>query len=130
MAMTVREIKEWLDGLEDGRLVGVDDGGLCLEVVGNPETYCEIGGIPDGDDDESEDVEEPDARPSPRNLAACYRLASQQVKKAEKIMNRTHEGVPIYLELPEGSEPLTVCWLYDVNLREIGTVTPAQAIKL
>lgn len=51
MAMTVREIKEWLNTLQDDDLVGVDEGGLCLELVGDPESYCEIGGIPEEEED-------------------------------------------------------------------------------
>lgn len=50
MAMTVREIKEWLNTLRDDDVVGVDEGGLCLEVARDPETYCEIGGMPDEDE--------------------------------------------------------------------------------
>lgn len=50
MAMSVGEIKEWLDTLDDEDEVGVDEGGLCLLVVDKPDTYCEIGGLPEGDD--------------------------------------------------------------------------------
>jgi len=51
MAMTVREIKEWLNTLQDDDLVGIDDGGLCLEVAEDPGTYCEIGGLPEEEED-------------------------------------------------------------------------------
>lgn len=47
MAMSVSEIKDWLNTLEDDTLVGVNDDGLALEVVGDPYTYCEVGGIPE-----------------------------------------------------------------------------------
>ena len=47
MAMQVTEIREWLNALNDGDYVGVNDGGLCLEVDGNKEIYLEIGGIPE-----------------------------------------------------------------------------------
>ena len=47
MTMEVREIKEWLDTLSDDDVVGIDDGGLCLQVVGDPEPYLEVGGMPD-----------------------------------------------------------------------------------
>jgi hypothetical protein len=50
MAMSVAEIREWLDTLNENDLVGVDEGGLCLEVVDNPGVYLEIGGIPEGED--------------------------------------------------------------------------------
>ncbi len=51
MAMPVKEIREWLDTLNDDDLVGVDDGGLSLQVVDDPGSYCEIGGIPEEDED-------------------------------------------------------------------------------
>lgn len=47
MAMSVEEIREWLDTLNENDLVGVDDGGLALRVVGDDESYCEIGGMPE-----------------------------------------------------------------------------------
>ena len=47
MAISVSEIKEWLNTLPADALVGVDDGGLCLRVVGDHIPYCEIGGLPD-----------------------------------------------------------------------------------
>jgi hypothetical protein len=46
MAMTVSEIKEWLDSLPADALVGIDDGGLALQQIG-AEAYLEIGGIPE-----------------------------------------------------------------------------------
>jgi hypothetical protein len=52
MAMPVRKIREWLDSLRDDQEVGVDEGGLCLEVVDAPEEYLEVGGLPE---DEEED---------------------------------------------------------------------------
>jgi len=52
MAMSVQEIKEWLNTLEDADEVGIDEGGLCLRVVSNTETYCEIGGIPEDSETE------------------------------------------------------------------------------
>jgi hypothetical protein len=54
MAMRVDEIMEWLKTLREDDLVGVDDGGLMLEVVDNSAEYLEIGGLPlEGDDHES-----------------------------------------------------------------------------
>lgn len=53
MAMSVAEIRDWLSSLSDADLVGVDDGGLCLRVVGREEeVWCEIGGLPEGEPDE------------------------------------------------------------------------------
>ena len=45
--MTVREIREWLDGLHEDEEVGIDEGGLCLRVVNREaEEWLEIGGLP------------------------------------------------------------------------------------
>ncbi len=54
MSMDVKEIKDWLDTLDPDDGVGVDEGGLCLVVEGEPDCYLEIGGIP-LPEDESED---------------------------------------------------------------------------
>lgn len=54
MAATVKELKEWLDGLPDNKLVAIDDGGLAL-VIQEPGKDCsawpyfEMGGIRDLD---------------------------------------------------------------------------------
>ena len=48
MAMIVTEIKEWLDSLPPGALVGIDDGGLALQQVG-AEAYLEIGRMPENE---------------------------------------------------------------------------------
>lgn len=52
MTMLVSEVKEWLNSLSDDDAVGVNDDGLALELVGDPGVYCEIGGIPDDDEEE------------------------------------------------------------------------------
>lgn len=44
MAMKAKKIKEWLNTIDENAEVGIDDGCLCLCVVGEP-TYLEIGGI-------------------------------------------------------------------------------------
>ncbi len=53
MAMPVQDIQAWLNTLPHDAAVGVNDGGLCLEVVDDPDTWLEIGGIPlpDGEED-------------------------------------------------------------------------------
>ncbi len=51
MAMSKSEILEWLNGLEGDPEIGVDEGGLILLVVGNDEAYCEIGGLPEEEED-------------------------------------------------------------------------------
>lgn len=58
MAMSVRDLKEWLDGLPSDAEVGVDEDGLCLRVVKPPEddrfeeqAYCEVGGLPEDEED-------------------------------------------------------------------------------
>jgi hypothetical protein len=45
--MTVRAIREWLDTLSLDEGVAIDDGGLALVVVGDEETFLEVGGLPD-----------------------------------------------------------------------------------
>ena len=56
MAMTVKEITEWLNGISDKNHVAVDEGGLCLVEVESLDdehthpyfyNYLDIGGIPD-----------------------------------------------------------------------------------
>ena len=54
MAMSVKEIKEWLNTLNENDAVGVDDGGLCLQSFNDPDAYLEIGGMPDEEDEEDE----------------------------------------------------------------------------
>ena len=135
MAMPVSEIREWLDTLNDDDQVGVDDGGLCLQVVDDSASYCEIGGIPEEEEgEEAEDEPDPPRPlapwPSPRNLASCFHLNPAQVEKVEKIMNRSHEGIPAYMELPEGPGEVNVCWIYGRDLLEIGTITPEEAFRL
>lgn len=49
MATPVGEIRDWLAEFDDSTLVGVDDGGLTLRVVGRDE-YLEIGGSDGGSD--------------------------------------------------------------------------------
>jgi hypothetical protein len=46
MAERKEELIEWLEELQDGVMVGVDDGGLTLRVVGE-NAYYEIGGLPE-----------------------------------------------------------------------------------
>ena len=115
--------------MNDDDLVGVDDGGLCLQVVDDSGSYCEIGGLPE--EEEGDEAEEGSApRPSPRNLASCFQLNPVQVEKVQKIMNRSHEGIPAYMELPEGPGEVNVCWIYGRDILEIGTITPAEAFRL
>lgn len=47
MAIPVREITEWLEGLDEDQLVGVDEDGLTLQAVEDPDIYLEVGGIPE-----------------------------------------------------------------------------------
>ena len=123
MAMHVSEIMDWLKTLNGEQLVGVDEGGLCLRVFGSPEPYCEIGGMPE----EEDEANEPDTRFSPRNLAACYPLNTAQILKVNKMIGTTDAR---FMEMPEGPGEAKVCWIYNTFLREIGTITPAQAFKL
>jgi len=59
MAMSVRELKRWINTLDEDNAVAVDDGGLTLvELDENGETgaYHEVGGIPLEDEDEFDGV--------------------------------------------------------------------------
>lgn len=49
MAVTVKELKEWLATLPETELVGIDEGGLILETELS-DAYIEIGGFPDEED--------------------------------------------------------------------------------
>ena len=55
MATKVRDLRAWLNGLDGDASVGIDDGGLALQVLGDEENYYEVGGIPlpAPDDEES-----------------------------------------------------------------------------
>jgi hypothetical protein len=46
MAETKKDLLAWLSSIPHGALIGIDDGGLCLHVVGNEASF-EIGGMPD-----------------------------------------------------------------------------------
>lgn len=52
MAETVKDIKEWLDNFNPNEHVGIDEGGLSLRIVEDMYCYFEIGGIPEGIEDE------------------------------------------------------------------------------
>lgn len=47
MAMKVSELKNWLSTLPNKAEVGIDEGGLQLQVVGNEDVYVEVGGLPE-----------------------------------------------------------------------------------
>jgi hypothetical protein len=44
--MRSKEIQDWLDTLGDDAEVAIDDGGLMLVLVDNPDVYLEVGGVP------------------------------------------------------------------------------------
>jgi hypothetical protein len=46
MAVTVRELEEWLRNFDPDTEVGIDEGGLTLCVVQKLDAYYEIGGLP------------------------------------------------------------------------------------
>ena len=49
MSIKAEELKQWINSLPSGTSIGIDEGGLTLQVVGNPEVYLEIGGLPEED---------------------------------------------------------------------------------
>ena len=47
MAVTARELREWLDGMPDTALIGIDEDGMTLLSSGDGYyDYYEIGGMP------------------------------------------------------------------------------------
>jgi len=44
--MTKTQLATWLDALPEDAEIGIDDGGLCLQVFSSDE-YLEIGGLPE-----------------------------------------------------------------------------------
>lgn len=79
MSLTAKELKEWINSLPSGTSVGIDEGGLTLQVVGNPEVYLEIGGLPEDEDGtiycqacESDVKDEPHNRTSIADHARCF----------------------------------------------------------
>lgn len=55
MAMTVREIRQWLSHLEAEDEICIDDGGLAIQLVDDPGVYLEVGGDPRFNEDPVED---------------------------------------------------------------------------
>jgi hypothetical protein len=49
MSIPVSELKRWAATLDDVDHVGIDEGGLTLQVVGY-DIYLEVGGIPEEDE--------------------------------------------------------------------------------
>lgn len=45
MVMTARDIRAWIETVPDDAEVGINDDGMCLEVVGS-DAYLEVGGLP------------------------------------------------------------------------------------
>lgn len=58
MAIPAKDLIHWLNSLPLNANVGVDDGGLTLQVIDNPQTYIEVGGIPTDEEDVDDDNEE------------------------------------------------------------------------
>jgi len=46
MAMMARDVKEWLDTVQPDSAVAIDDGGLRLVEVRDPDCWLEVGGLP------------------------------------------------------------------------------------
>lgn len=57
MAMTAKEIKEWLATIDDEKMVAIGEDLMSLVVKGE-KSYCEIGGIPVAKKGIAEDFEE------------------------------------------------------------------------
>jgi len=46
MSIPVSELRRWLETIPNDEEVGIDDDGLSLQVVGDSQTYLEVGGLP------------------------------------------------------------------------------------
>ena len=44
MAISKEELQNWLSTIPDNSQVGIDEGGICIEMVDNSNIYLEIGG--------------------------------------------------------------------------------------
>jgi hypothetical protein len=49
MAIDANSIIKWLNSLPINTSVGIDEGGLALQVVDHPDVYLEVGGLPEND---------------------------------------------------------------------------------
>lgn len=47
MAVSKKELQRWVNTLPDNAQVGIDEGGLTLQVVDDKDTYYEVGGLPE-----------------------------------------------------------------------------------
>lgn len=45
MAMTVKDVRDWLDQFQPEESIAINDDGMALVDEDNPETYLEVGGI-------------------------------------------------------------------------------------
>lgn len=57
MAMKVSDISDWLNTLDEEDEVGIDEGGLMLVSVSDPETYLEVGGMPEESESQADEEE-------------------------------------------------------------------------
>lgn len=53
--ISVAAVKRWLATLEEDDKVFIDDGGLSLMSVSEPDAYLEVGGESDFEDEDDED---------------------------------------------------------------------------
>ena len=52
MAMEVKELIRWLQTLDKDDVVYIDEGGLTLRSMMESDVYNEVGGEPEGEDDD------------------------------------------------------------------------------
>lgn len=45
------ELQRWLNRLDDDAMIGVDEGGLTLVTDDGSNSYIEIGGMPEGEEE-------------------------------------------------------------------------------
>lgn len=78
--MSVRQIKDWINTVDDHKGVAIDDGGLALVVVDDDgeadpdEGYLEVGGLPSSDCLEEDPItsEMPDLEPEDMVDDECF----------------------------------------------------------
>lgn len=55
MSISVKDLRAWLTTLDDDDEIAVDDGGVTLTSIDDPDAYLEVGGLPIVEDDDTED---------------------------------------------------------------------------
>jgi hypothetical protein len=49
--MNMKDVRDWLNTLPEDAVIGIDEGGLSLQMLGGEE-YLELGGLPEDENEE------------------------------------------------------------------------------